>query len=196
MMPPLYLETNFLMSFAYGQNVDTEPLLDHIEAKGIDVVLPEVCLIEAIAAWKNKRSRLINATNGYGDHQRELSRWKSVVDAPDASDMFRDLPVKLELANTNALDRLFDCFKRLEPRTRFIAGDGAWLNPSTRVIRTNGYVDDYICSAIIKDARTKAAPSYFLTENKDFHEPAVVADMGTVAVTVLASPADAIAKYP
>lgn len=110
--------------------------------------------------------------------------------------MFRDLPVKLELANTNALDRLFDCFKRLEPLTRFIGGDRAWLDPSTRFIRTNGYADDYICSAIIRDARARAVPSYFLTENKDFHEPAVVADMATVAVTVLTAPADAIVKYP
>ncbi len=110
--------------------------------------------------------------------------------------MFRDLPVKLELANTTALDRLLDCFKRLEPRTTFIPGDRAWLDPSTRVSRINGYADDYICSAIIRDARTRCAAGYFLTENKDFHEPAVIADLASVAVAVLKTPTEAMTKYP
>jgi hypothetical protein len=195
-MPPLYLETNFLMSFAYGQNLDSEELLEHIEAHGIDVVMPEVCVVEALAAWRNKRSRLLNVTAGYGEYQRELGRWQSVSDAPAASDMFRDLPVKLELANTDALDRLFDCLRRLDARTRFITGDRTWLNPSTRAERISGYADDYICSAIIKDAARVASPSYFLTENKDFHEPSVVADMAAAGVTILTSPTEAMTKYP
>jgi predicted nucleic acid-binding protein len=195
-MAPLYLETNFLMSFAYGQHSDTEPLLQQIEAKQVEIIMPEVCLVEALAAWRNKRSRLLAITSGYSEHQRELSRWQSVVDAPDASDMFRDLPVKLELANTTVLDRLLDCFKRLEPRTTFISGDRAWLDPAMRVSRINGYADDYICSAIIHDARTRSAASYFLTENKDVHEPTVVADLASVAVAVLKTPTEAMTKYP
>jgi hypothetical protein len=195
-MPPLYLETNFLMSFAYGQNLDSESLLQRIETKRVGVIMPEVCVIEALAAWRNKRSRLLSVTEGYSDYQRELGRWQSVSDAPGASDMFRDLPVKLELANTNALDRLFDCLRRLDPQTRFIPGDRAWLDPSARAGRISGYADDYICSAIIKDANAVGSASFFLSENKDFHEPLVVADMAAAGVAVLTSPADALAKYP
>jgi hypothetical protein len=77
-----------------------------------------------------------------------------------------------------------------------IAGDRAWLDPSTRAERINGYADDYICSAIIKDANALRSASYFMTENKDFHEPSVVADMATAGVTVLNSPALAMTKYP
>ncbi len=43
-MPPLYLETNFLLSFAYGQHDGSELLLTLIEDKSIDVVMPEVCV--------------------------------------------------------------------------------------------------------------------------------------------------------
>ncbi len=194
-MPPLYLETNFLLSFAYGQHDDSEPLLALIEDKNIDVVIPEVCVAEAMSAWRNKRSRLLDVAARYGDQQRELGRWQAITDAADASDMSRDLPVKLQAANAAALDRLFDCLRRLAPRTRFIAGDRAWLDPETRIKRTNGNVDDYICSAIIADAQASAADAYFLTENDDFHEPSIVEDLAAVNVTVLTSPSDALSRY-
>jgi hypothetical protein len=195
MTPWLYIETNFLLSFAYGQNPDSELLLLKIERKPIAVVLPEVCVVEAIASWRNGRSRLIDVTKDYGRHQRELGRWNS-VDASNASDMFRDLPVKLELAHKTARDRLFECLKRLEVTgMRLISGQRAWLDPSTRVVRMSGDVDDYICSAIIGDT-SRSAAAYFLSENTDFHQPSVVANMAAVGVTVLTSPADAIAKYP
>jgi predicted nucleic acid-binding protein len=77
--PQLYLETNFLLSFAYGQNKDSESLLNHIETTPIDVVLPEVCITEAIASWRNRRSRLLQVTEDYGEHQRELGRWDFVM---------------------------------------------------------------------------------------------------------------------
>jgi predicted nucleic acid-binding protein len=194
-MPWLYLETNFLLSFAYGQNPDSERLLLHIEAKTIDVVVPEVCIVEAIASWRHGRSRMVDLTKDYGRHQRELGRWSS-SEASDASDMFRDLPVKLELAQKTARDRLLDCFRRLEKTgARFVSGQRGWLDPLTRIVRANGDVDDYICSAIISDGRGRSA-AYFLTENKDFHQPSVVADMTAAGVTVLMSPSDAIVKYP
>lgn len=194
-MPPLYLETNFLLSFAYGQHDDSESLLTLIEDKGIDVVMPEVCVVEAMSAWRNKRSRLLDVTARYGDQQRELGRWQAITDAADASDMFRDLPVKLQTANAVALDRLFDCLRRLAPRTRFISGDRAWLDPETRVKRTNGYVDDYICSAIVADARAASRAAFFLTENDDFHERSVVEDLASANVTILQSPSDALNRY-
>lgn len=194
-MPPLYLETNFLLSFAYGQHDDSESLLALIEDKSIDVVMPEVCIAEAMSAWRNKRSRLLDVTARYGEQQRELGRWQAITDAADASNMFRDLPVKLQTANAAALDRLFDCLRRLAPRTRFIAGDREWLDPETRVKRTNGYVDDYICSAIVADARAGAKTAFFLTENDDFHESSVVDDFAAANVIVLASPSDALDRY-
>jgi predicted nucleic acid-binding protein len=191
--PQLYLETNFLLSFAYGQNRDSESLLNHIETTPIDVVLPEVCITEAIASWRNRRSRLLQVTEDYGEHQRELGRWDS-VSASEASDMFRDLPVKLELAHSAARTRLFDCLRRLQVRSRLIAGDPAWLDPAKRIGRMKGDLDDYICSAIIVDAPAQS-PAYFLSENKDFHEPSVVGDLGAVGVTVVKTPLEALGKY-
>ena len=192
--PELYLETNFLLSFAYGQNKDSENLLNHVETSAIGVVLPEVCVTEAIASWRHRRSRLLDVTASYGEHQRELGRWES-LSASEASDMFRDLPVKLELAHSAARARLFDCLKRLQPHCRMIAGDRAWLDPLKRVVRMKGDLDDYICSAIVADAPANS-PAYFLSENKDFHEPAVVGDLAAVGVTVVTTPLDAMSKYP
>lgn len=195
MTESLYLETNFLLSFAYGQNPLTEQLLERIEQRSIPVVMPEVCVTEALSAWRNRRSRLIEVTRGYGDHQREFSRWSGVAAAVGVSNMFRDLPVQLELAQSTARSRLFECLHRLRSLTRFITGDADWLDPSLRSQRTNGLLDDYICSAIFRDRCLSKTPGFFVTENADFHEPSIVADFGSVGVTVWSDPSFALEHY-
>ena len=108
----LYIETNFLMAVAKGQDLKAVDLLQDIPSS-IRIVIPDICYIESLTTYKiDKRKRL--------DFQEEMDKQIKELNRDKTSDYARlfmgnlgEARINNELLINDIQDRLFTTIDQL-----------------------------------------------------------------------------------
>lgn len=76
----LYLETNFILAMAKGQNGLADNILQN-PTEDLTIALPSICLMESLVAWENQQKRSKSFRQAV---QIEISEAKRNVRSEDA----------------------------------------------------------------------------------------------------------------
>jgi hypothetical protein len=181
--PTLYVETNFVVAVAKGQDADAAELLEKNDA-GIMLVFPAVCFMEALSVLVSERKHWRKFQGDLSSRVREFRRYQGSSRASGlAGDLERSGVLGGELLN--------------EVETRLAeAPDGIALR--AEIIETghdvvheclnSDYLDDptdrlILCSALRHARRNPGGPKAFLSGNKnDFGLPAATAALESAGV--------------
>lgn len=174
-MPILYVETNFLMSVAFGRDAEAGNLLLNPPAS-VEIAIPEVCCMESFSAFESEQKRRFRFNN---ELNQQISQLRRDLTSGSASSLLSYLDMSLE-ENENLLN---DIKKRLFQGLENIAANATTIPLSPEVIRaslSNSLMfeeptDNLICQTILSHARTKPTEvKILLTGNiKDFTQPTV-----------------------
>ena len=76
----LYLETNFLLAMAKGQNGLADKILQN-PIEDLTIAIPSICLMESLVAWENPQKRSKSFTQAV---RIEISEAKRNIRSEDA----------------------------------------------------------------------------------------------------------------
>ncbi|MBD2142057.1 hypothetical protein H6F39_11980 [Anabaena sp. FACHB-1250] len=183
-MTILYIETNFLMSIAEGQDPQADLLLFN-PPPSIQIYIPNICYIESMAVFKQKKQAITNFTKIMNERRREARRDLS-------SNHAQSLAVNLDQAIIdnnyllNDLDtRLSSAIDRQQAKSKCIYLENHILQDTCSAILTqpgqmlvnNDLMDNLILRTIIHHATLPTSPRQekaFISNNtKDFDKPEV-----------------------
>lgn len=165
----LYLETNFLMSYATGRDPGTARLLLDCPA-GIRRALPACCLMEVLANLEDERKR---HNRKIDDYQTALKEAERSIDLPEARPMvihLREVIVHSAAAFAAFRTRLFDAIDQLSaghPVDLLTTGPGRYRSGFS-ISQILDPTDQLILTTILDDASDHPEDrKVFLTENKN-----------------------------
>lgn len=174
MAPLLYLETNFALGFAKGQDRAARALLDR-GADAIRLVLPTVCFLEALGAFEAEQRFRRKAMNAVEQDVKQIRRNL-------ASPHPHRLVNLLELSQVEAQDLLNETGDRLRQVLSLLAARAEFLELTPMIVAAaladrlipDG-TDNLILHAILDHARgNPGVAKAFLTANtRDFDRPEV-----------------------
>jgi hypothetical protein len=181
--PILYLETNFAVCVAKGQDVVADRLVVE-RFPGLRVIFPSVCVIESLALLPFERKQRNVLQDELKKHAREASRDKTSAHAPV-------LAGHLENAATESNELLIDIELRLYDALDCLSEDAELIELNPEIIRdclSHDYLKDptdnlILCSVLWHARLHPAGPKAFLSENHgDFGRPAVTAVLAAADV--------------
>ena len=180
----LYVETNFVIGIAKGQDPDAERLL--VEGDfDLRIVIPAVCIMEAFSTWNTEKKQRQTFYHELGTHAKEAARGISSVRAKSLAGFLRQTQVEgRELLN--------DIENRLHVTVLNLVLHAEILNNIDQGVIVDTYQEKYIddltdnlilCS-ILRDARSELPGlKMFVSGNsRDFGTSEPVKAMESVGV--------------
>ncbi|MBD2384566.1 PIN domain-containing protein [Cylindrospermum sp. FACHB-282] len=180
-MPILYVETNFLMSIAKGQDLEADQLLRNSLAS-LHIVIPDICYIEAIKTYKILRKDRLQFETEMKKQINESSRDKTSTHA-------KSFLGHLEQAYIENALLLNDIQGRLSETINCLLTNAELINLNSIIIQEianqtlieeilpikNDIMDNLILQCILSHANLHPAEEkVFLSgNNKDFGKPEV-----------------------
>jgi hypothetical protein len=173
----LYLETNFILAMAKGQN----GLADNIwqkPAENLTIAIPSICLMESLVAWENQQKRSKSFTQAVRIEINEAKRnvrsenARSIVEFLDRSVVtYENLLAELDNRFENVLEMLKNRVELIEPKIENLqlTLTQPWL------LEKSERRDDFILQCILDHGssnqdKTKA---FFSENSKQFGQPVV-----------------------
>ncbi|HTD37414.1 MAG TPA: hypothetical protein VK669_07860 [Candidatus Limnocylindrales bacterium] len=175
MSPRLYVETNFVMSVAKGQDADAELLLAFAESQRVELCLPEVCVMETFKVWERERRGTASLTRRLQKHIDDYKRRQTAL-GPSAAAILDNARVQADKQMNSVRGRAARCIQRIATHGRLIALSRRWAadGAEPRVIPSEP--DDMILASVVEHARNEPEKHVgFATKNtKDFGDKAAV----------------------
>lgn len=180
----LYVETNFLMAIAKGQDLEAENLLRYLPPS-IRIVISNICYIEALNRWEKEK---YYAQEFEKELNKQINNSERDLTSPNAHSFLMYLE-QTRILNKSLLNdiqsRLFNAIDVLLIKAEIINLDSsiirniceaAIIQPETLIIKQD-IMDNLILQCIINHAK-----SYYPTEKKvflsgnsnDFGKPEVI----------------------
>lgn len=178
----LYVETNFLMAVAKGQDLKAVDLLQDIPSS-IRIVIPDICYIESLTTYKiDKRKRL--------DFQEEMDKQIKELNRDKTSDYARlfmgnlgEARINNELLINDIQDRLFTTIDQLLNNSELINLNKSLIQniAETTIFQTeawlvkNDIMDNIILQSILDHAQLypQEDKAFISNNSKDFGKPEV-----------------------
>lgn len=173
----LYLETNFILAMAKGQNGFANNILQNL-TEDLTIAMPSICLMESLVAWENQQKRSKSFTQAV---RIEISEAKRNVRSEDARSVveflersvvtYENVLVELDNRFENALETLNNRVELIEPKIKNLLS--TLRQPSLN--KKSERRDDFILQCILDHAssnqdKTKA---FFSENSKQFWQPVV-----------------------
>jgi hypothetical protein len=187
----LYIETNFILSFASGQDADAGQVLELPAPHKL--AIPAVCFMEALSALQRKISEL----NSYIG---ELDRWEKDLRRNNTSAIARSIlqhnqQTKFRAGELiNEMDaRTAEGIERLCASAVVVPVETATVLDSLRRRHMRQQTDNLILHSVLADARSRVGPKALLTGNtRDFRDPKVAALLTSAGIVFHSTPAGAL----
>lgn len=178
----LYIETNFLMAVAKGQDLKAVDLLQDIPSS-IRIVIPDICYIESLTTYKiDKRKRL--------DFQEEMDKQIKELNRDKTSDYARlfmgnlgEARINNELLINDIQDRLFTTIDQLLNNSELINLNKSLIQniAETTIFQTeawlvkNDIMDNIILQSILDHAQLypQEDKAFISNNSRDFGKPEV-----------------------
>jgi rRNA-processing protein FCF1 len=170
----LYVETNFLLACAKGQDLIANALIEAPSTE-IQLMIPSVCFMEALStieAESRHRKKWINDLRSY---RREVGRDLHSSHAVELSSHLEAAAVGSENLLNDIKDRLLTAFGRMATAEQIIPLDPMTIHEGFRFDMLGDPTDSLILSIILMHAnRNPAEAKALLSGNhSDFDQPAV-----------------------
>jgi transposase InsO family protein len=190
----LYIETNFVMAFAKGQDRDTEDILSLAERGSVDLVLPEVCVMETFKAWEREKARTAALTRRLQQQIDEYGRRETVL-GPSAAAILDNARVQADKQLNTVRARAARCLERIANKGSLVPLSPRWIRAGAQPLVIAAEADDMILATVVDHMETKPGPAVgFLTNNvKDFKDPAVRSELKRVGAKRFLSTKSALA---
>ena len=166
----LYVETNFLMAIAKGQDLEAENLLRSSPAS-IHIVIPVICYVEALSRWEKEKYYVQEFEK---ELDKQINNSKRDLTSSNAQIFMTHLEqarILNKLLLNDIQNRLFDAIDMLSQTAEIInldntiirnVSEAVILQPETLLIKQD-LMDNLILQCIISHAR-----SSYITEQKVF----------------------------
>ena len=173
----LYLETNFILAMAKGQNGFANNILQN-STEDLTIALPSICLMESLVAWENQQKRsqsFIQAAQiEINESQRNISseEARSVTDFLQQSLIsYEDLLFELDNRFDNVLETLKNRVELIEPKIENL--QLTLREPS--LSKKSERRDDFILQCILDHASSNPdkTQAFFSENSKQFGQPVV-----------------------
>lgn len=165
-MAIVYVETNFLLSIATGQDAEASALLADTPAEA-RLVIPSVCFMEALSALEGKRRERI-------DLERRLKQEVFQLQRDVTSTHAHQLQILLDQARAENTHLIQDINTRLFDAMRLLVGKAEMIDPTAAIVEAglgsdllrDAPTDGLIFFSILEHARSRPAePKAFLSAN-------------------------------
>jgi hypothetical protein len=182
------------MAYAKGQAREYAEILPRARSSRVNVVMPQICVMEAFKAWERERASIVSLTAEITTQIREMRRREAILDARRTAAALERARLELERQSNMVRGRIFECCDKINGLGSLIAMDTAWVGNKTKASRyIEAEPDDMIIGSILLHAATWGGPKAFLSENtKDFRDPSVAFALDLDDVTQLFSPQAAL----
>jgi hypothetical protein len=178
----LYLETNFLMSVAKGQDPQADILLQNTPSS-VRLVIPGICYVEALSIWEKEKEysqqfqRELDKQINDSGRDNSSSYAKSFVSSLEQSRLLNKLRLNdIQNRLSQAIDQLVDKAEIITLIAEIVQeiSEITLIKPETFLIK-NDLMDNLILRCIIGHARLHSTEDkVFLSgNNKDFGKPEV-----------------------
>ncbi|MBD2197257.1 MULTISPECIES: PIN domain-containing protein [Calothrix] len=191
----LYVETNFLMAIAKGQDLEAKELLRSVPPSIHRIVIPEICYIEALNRWKKEK---YYADEFEKELNKQINNSSRDLASPHAKSFLTSLEQTLILNQALLNDiqvRLFEYIdlliqtakvEEIKLDTTIIRNisKAVILQPDTLIIKRD-LMDNLILHCIISHAKSyySTQKKVFLSGNsKDFGKPEVIKILETAGI--------------
>ncbi len=184
-MAILYIETNFPVGIAKGQDVDSDQLL--FEARPGSLRMPVVCYLEALSVLRAEQHRFRELFKSFDGFDREAGRDATA----SAAGRFRTSLQEGKAAGAavlNAIEqRLYDALEQLAAAAESLQPSVVSIQATRRTPLIADPTDALILSMILEDAgRSPQHEKGFLSANtRDFDEPGVRAALKAAGIIYL-----------
>jgi hypothetical protein len=175
----LYIETNFFMSIAKGQDRQAENLLYH-PPNSLQIFIPHICYIEAITVYKLEKQEKLNFKRDMQLKIREISRDETSNYAPlliqqlqqtiiTNDDLLNDIEYRLSNAINARIKIININFNTLKNTCNSML-----IHPETLLIK-NDIMDNLILQSILDHAHShpEEEKAFISGNTKDFGKPEV-----------------------
>ncbi|NEP40606.1 MAG: DUF4935 domain-containing protein [Okeania sp. SIO2H7] len=173
----LYLETNFILAMAKGQNGLADKIWQN-PPENLTIVMPSICLMESLVAWENEQKRSQSFRQAMKIEINEAKRNVRSEEARSVVNLLQESFISYENLLAELDNRLEDVLETLKNRVELIEPKIENLQSTLRqpsLSKKSERRDDFILQCILDHAssnpdKTKA----FLSENsKQFGQPVV-----------------------
>ncbi len=175
MTATLYVETNFLIAFAKGQDEEVARLVAECPLT-VRIAVPSICFMEALSVLEAERKARRRLINDLETHAREAGR-----------DMFASVAITLrfhlESAAVESIDLLDEIERRLEFVLKVLAGTAELIDLRKEMILaavgshfTDDPTDNLILACIADHAasRPDSAKAFVSANARDYNRPDVL----------------------
>lgn len=181
-MTILYIETNFLMSIAEGQDPQTDLLLFN-PPSSIQIYIPHICYIEAITVFKYKKQAITNFTQIMNDRRREARRDLSSNHAQSLAGNLDQAIIDNNYLLNDLETRLSRAIDRQQAQSRCIYLEShilqytcsAMLTQPEQMLVKNDIMDNLILQSILDHAQLypQEDKAFISNNTRDFDKPQV-----------------------
>jgi hypothetical protein len=203
-MPTLYVETNFLVGFAKGQDTAAADLLRD-KTSPIRIVLPDICVMEAFRVMEVEQKQRRTFIDALGAQVREARRQEQPVHAGDVVKALEDAIRASESLASEIRGRVHDGLGMLFPRrTSAKKARSEMISFTSKALRgwyagggrglIEDLTDDLVLGCVLADAgKRKDERKAFLSANSnDFDVPEVNAALARHGVRYFRSTSNAV----
>nr|WP_277875204.1 PIN domain-containing protein [Anabaena sphaerica] len=178
----LYIETNFLMAIAKGQDSQAANLL-YNPPQSVRIFIPNICYIEAVSTYRIEEKYGLHFQEEMGKKIRELGRDKS---SNYAQSFLRSLE-QARIDNMSLMNdiksRLLDAIDKINTNAQIIHVSDytlhnicqAFLTEMEVLLIKNDIMDNLILQCILEQANLhpEEEKAFISNNTKDFNEPEV-----------------------
>ena len=182
-MKRLYLETNFVVGAATGQDPEWQRLVA-VPPTDLQICLPDICLMEAFGTVEWKAARLRELGRGLATQARELRRSALAISSRTAADLDQS-KIDLGLIADSWLTGMAAIVSQLEVRVSWISTNAAARAASVSKPLIDDLTDNLILHCVLDHAGINGGVAAgFLTANAGdfFGDAAVDAELKKVGV--------------
>ena len=191
----LYVETNFVVGLAKGQDPEGAALLNN-DYHDINIIFPSLCFMESISTWAFEKKRRTKFSDELQAHAQEIKRDRTEPTALPLAEGCGEVRLGIDRHLRYMSARLNHCLSRLNDLA-------ARLNPDVAMIHealSNDYIidptDNLIYCCVLLHARLNHAPTArkaFVTGNyKDFDRADLIGPLKQAGVSYFRTTANAL----
>ena len=164
----LYIETNFLMSYATGRDSKTTQIFEQCPIN-VERVLPTCCLMEALATLEAEQKRYHRQIELYRQGVQEAERHVGLPGSTRLASHLREVITHATTAFAGFRSRLFEIIDRFSDGSsvQLLNTNPGRLLSGFEISESLDPTDQLILTTILDDARLyPAAAKILLTENR------------------------------
>jgi hypothetical protein len=177
----LYIETNFLIAIAKGQDPHAEPLILN-PPSSLRIFIPKICYVESVSVFKLEKQARLSFEKEMNNKIREARRDNS----NHAQSLYRNLEQAIidnQLLLNDIENRLCGAMDRQRTRVRciYLNNDilqdtcSSMISQGEQMLIKNDIMDNLILKCILNDAswHCKEEKAFISNNTKDFDKPEI-----------------------